>query len=166
MPILRRPTMNAHNSRVSELTPDPPTFEAAEQKLSAFLRGQNFPARICWLIPGDVVVDNQRRYWVRDRRAKAAQYAARRYAEGIRRKLGILLQAICSNEVETFASVFVPDDDLAAQYHLIGRGLKLSCPVERCSTTSTTNPVRWLLLSWRYGKQSEMLEVNQRPFQP
>ncbi len=162
MAILRQLTWNRHNSRVPDFVPDSPAFEAAEQKFSGFLRSQNYPQKICWLMPGDVVVDNERHYWVRDRKANAAF----RYAEGIHQNLGILLVAVCSTETETFASVLVPDDDVEAQYHLMGRGLKLSCPVEKYPTTATTNPLHWLLLRLRYGNQSKMLEVNQGPSQP
>lgn len=164
--ILRQLTWNGHNSRVHDFVPDAPAFAVAERKFSDFLRSQNYPQKICWLMPGDVLVNKERHYWVRDRKAKSAQCAARRYAEGIHRNLGILLEAVCSTETETFASVFVPDDDVEAQYHLMGRGLKLSCPVERYPTTATTNPLHWLLLRLWYGKQSKMLEVNQGPSQP
>jgi hypothetical protein len=61
--------------------------------------------------------------------------------------------------------VFVPDDDVEAQYHLMGRGLKLSCPVEKYPTTATTNPFHWVLLWLRYRKQSKTLEINQGPSQ-
>ena len=152
----------AHNSRVSDLSPDPPkTLKEAEQKFRGFLSRANYPDAICWLIPGDVVA-SAGHYWVRKRGAKAEQYAAFRYAEGVNRNLGILLEAICATEEETFASVFVPEDDADAQSHLMGPVLKLSCPVERYAATAITNPLRWLWLWCRHGKQSERLEVNHR----
>ena len=148
---------------VSDLNADPPkTLEEAEQKLKGFLLRQHYPEAICWLIPGDVLASAGPRYWVRKRGTEAKQYTATRYAEGVDRNLGILLEAVCATETETFASVFIPEDDLDAQYHLMGPLLKLSCPVERHSTTEITNPLRWLWLRWRYGRQSDSLEVNQR----
>jgi len=153
----------AHNSGVSELNPDPPkTLNEAEQKFSRFLLSQNYPDTIHWLIPGDVLAGAGPHYWVRKRGCQAKEYAALRYAKGVNRNLGILLEAVCATEAETFASVFVPESDEDAQYHLVGPALKLSCPVERRSTTVITNPLRWLWLWYRYGKQSEMLEANQR----
>lgn len=147
----------------SDLSPNPPkTLNEAEERFRGFLRRVNYPDVICWLIPGDVVVSAGPHYWVRKRAGKAAEYAALRYAEGVNRNFGILLEAICATEAETFASVFVPEDDEDAQRHLMGPVLKLSCPVERHSTTVITNPFRWLWLCTRHGKQSEMLEVNQR----
>jgi len=108
---------------------------------------------------GDVVVDESSHYWVRKRDEEATRNAALRYSEGLERKLGIMLQAICATESETFASVFIPEDDSDAQGHLMGRCLKLSCPVERYSTSAVTNPFTWMLLRWRNGKRSKDLEV-------
>jgi hypothetical protein len=94
---------------VSDLNPDlPKTLKEAEQKFTDFLVRQNYPDTVCWLIPGDVAVNIGPHYWVRKRSAEAARYAALRYAEGVDRNLGILLEAICATETETFASVFVP----------------------------------------------------------
>ncbi len=159
MGILQQLSVVAHNSRVTDANPDPPdSLSAAEEKFRTFLASQNYPTSICWLMPGDVVVDTNRRYWVRKREAEATRYAALRYSVGLERNFGIKLQAICATEVETFASVFVPEDDLDAQYHLMGRGLKLSCPVERYSTSTVTNPLKWCLLWWRNGQRSKDLE--------
>lgn len=148
---------------MSDLSPNPPkTLKEAEEKFRAFLRRENYPDAICWLIPGDVVVSAGPHYRVRKRGAKAEEYAALLYTEGVSRNLGILLEAICATEAETFASVFVPEDDEDAQRHLMGPVLKLSCPVKRHLTTAITNPLCWRWLSRRHGKQSEKLEVNQR----
>ncbi len=49
---------------------------------------------ICWLMPGDVVVDTSRHYWVRKRGAEGARYAAQRYSVGLERNFGVKFQAI------------------------------------------------------------------------
>jgi len=145
---------------VTDANPDPPqTFEAAEEKFRTFLATQNYPKAIRWLTPGDVVVDTNRHYWVRKRDEGTTKYAAGRYSEGLKRKLGIMLQVICATESETFASVFIPEDDLDAQERLMGHCLKLSCPVDRYSTSTVTNLVKWTLLHWRNGRRSKDLEV-------
>jgi hypothetical protein len=71
---------------------------------------------------------------------------------GLERNFGIKLQAICATASETFASVFVPEDDVDAQYHLMGRGLNLSCPVERYCTAAV-----------RESDQVEAALVAERP---
>jgi hypothetical protein len=156
-------TAKAHNLCVADLNQDPPqTLREAEEKFRSFLRRENYPETICWLIPGDLVASSGPHYWVRKRGTEAEQYAATRYAEGVDRGLGILLRAICATNAETFATVFVPRDSVDAQYHLLGPALRVSCPAERHSTTAITQPLRWQWLRWRYGKQSDLLEENQR----
>jgi hypothetical protein len=158
--ILQQLRPVAHNSRVTDASPDPPqTLSAAEETFRTFLATQNYPKTIFWVRPGDVVVDTSRHYWVRKRGAKGARYAAQRYSVGLERNFGVKLQAICATESETFASVLVPEDDVDAQYRLMERGLKLSCPAERNATSTVTNPLKWKLLWWRNGQRSKELEV-------
>ena len=134
---------------MTDFAPDPPlTLRAAEKQFSAFLSVQNYPARICWIAFGDLLVDKKTHFWIRPR-PNAEEYAAQQYAEGLRRKFGIELRAICATDVETFASVFVPEDDLDSQNHLMGHGLKLSCPVKRYSTSKVLSRVKWLALRSR-----------------
>ena len=148
---------------MSDLNSDPPkTLREGEQQFRVLLRHENYPETIRWLIPGDVVVSKGRRYWVRKRGTEAEQYAAARYADGVERGLGILLSAVCATKAETFAWVFVPEDRLDAGYHLLGRCLRVACPVDGHSTTVVTGPLHWLWLRRLYGKQSDLLEVNHR----
>jgi hypothetical protein len=146
---------------VTDSVSDPPqTLADAELKFSTFLAAQSYPKKIRWLVPTDVLVDNQRRFWIRERGTNAAMHhAALRYSEGVERRSGIELRAICSTETQTFAFVFVPKDDLDAQYHLMGHALKLTCPTEKYPTSRTKNPVKWLALWLRNGRRSKMLEV-------
>lgn len=131
-------------------TPDPPpTLKAAEEKFSAFLASQEYPKTICWLTPDDLLVDTKTHHWIRVR-PNAATHAAQRYAKGLEGKLGIELRAICATQAETFASVFVPEDDLDAQYHLMGLGLKCTCPVKRYSTSAVRSSLKWLALCLWY----------------
>ena len=146
---------------MADLNQDPPqTLREAEEKFRSILRRENYPETICWLIPGDVVASNGPHYWVRKRGTEAQQYAATRYAEGVDRGLGILLRAICATNAETFATVFVPKDLVDAQYHLLGPGLRVSCPVERHSATAITQPLRWQWLRWRYLQHAACLGDN------
>jgi hypothetical protein len=66
MAILQQLRGVAHNSRVTDANPDPPdTFSTAEEKFRTFLAAQDYPTTICWLMPGDMVVDTNRHYGVR-----------------------------------------------------------------------------------------------------
>jgi hypothetical protein len=103
---------------VTEYAPDPPvTLKAAEKRFSAFLTSQDYPRSICWIAPGDLLVDKETHFWTRPR-PDAEEHAAERYSQGLGRRLGIELRAICAPDAETFVHVFVPTDDLHRQYHL------------------------------------------------
>ncbi len=144
---------------MSEANPDPPrTLSAAEEKFRTFLAHQNYPKAIYWLMPGDVVADGSRRLWVMKRGGEGTRYANLQYSVGLERNLGIELQAICATETETFASVFIPEDDLDAQHHMMGLCLKLTCPVERYATSAVTSSLRWSLLRWWNTRRSRRLE--------
>jgi len=156
MAILQQLTRVAHNSRVFDPNADPPrTLLAAEEKFRTFLATQDYPTTICWLMPGDVVADRNRHLWVRKRGTEGTRYATLQYSVGVERNCGVELEAVCATETETFASVFVPEDDVDAQRHLMGRCLKLTCRVERFATSAVTNPLKWRLLWWWNARRSK-----------
>jgi hypothetical protein len=145
---------------MSELPSDPPkTLDAAEQRFRIFLSSNGYPGTIRWLMRDDVLVDEKRHFWVRQNNAKAQRHAVLQYCEGFKRNLGIALHAVCATEAETFALVFVPADDSDRQYHLMGHGLKLSCPTDIQRASRVENPLKWLYLRLRHGRRSKMLEV-------
>lgn len=137
----------------------PRTLAAAEQKLQNFLAKHGYPETIRWLMHDNVVVDRQGQFWVRDCGTKALEHANLRYCKGVERNLGIALHVICATDSETFASVFVPADDVDRQYHLMGYGLKLSCPTSKTSASTVKNPLRWWILELRNKRRSKMLEL-------
>src|SRR5215471_9030931 len=140
---------------VTESNSDPPpTLEAAEERFRTFLASQSYPKTVCWLRPGDVLLDKERHFWIKEHRGRAAKDAAQRYSHGLERNLGIELRAICATEAQTFAFVFVPQDELDAQHRLMGRGLKLSCPVDRYSASTISSPLKWLGLRLRNAQRS------------
>ena len=119
-----------------------------EEKFRTFLSPQNYPTTICWLMPGDVVADRNRYLWVRKRGPEGTRYATLRYSVGLERNFGVELEAICATETETFACVVVPEDVMDAQRYLMGRGLKLTCRVERFATSAVTSSLKGRLLWW------------------
>ncbi len=135
-------------------SPDPPkTLLIAEEKFSTFLASQGYPKAVCWLEPSDLVVDAKRRFWIR-LRPETAMRSELQYCAGGDRNLGVELRAICATNTETFASVFVPENDLDRQYHLMGRLLKLSCPVEMRPASTIQSPLRWWMLRLLNRKSS------------
>jgi hypothetical protein len=155
--FLQQVTGLAHNSRVFDANADPPnTLSAAEEKFKTFLAIQNYPTTICWLMPGDVVADKNRHFWVRKRGAETTKHATLQYSVGLERNVGVELEAICATETETFAAIFIPEDAMEAQRYLMGRGLKLTCPMERIATSAVTNPLKWKLVWWWNMRRSRL----------
>jgi hypothetical protein len=141
-------------------SPDPPeTLDEAAEKFKKFLSDQHWPEAIGWLTHDNVLVDEQGQFWVREHGTMALEHASLRYSEGVKRNLGIALSAVCATDTETFASVFVPADDLDRQYHLMGRVLKLSVPSSRKSALTVRNPLRWWILGLQTKRRSTMLEL-------
>jgi hypothetical protein len=162
MPIFRQLSKLVHNLNMTDWNwnPDPPASLAiAEQNFRAFLATEGYPQIIRWVGRDDVLVDTQRHFWIRDRETESVKHADQQYSEGLKRNLGIALHALCCTEVETFAAVFVPGDDLDRQHHLMGRVLKLSCPTKKLYATKVKNPLRWLALRLRNGRRSKLLEL-------
>ena len=150
----------ADNFSITDPSSDPPeTLAATVEKFSKFLAALGYPDRIRLVRRDNILVDEQGWFWRRECGAKALEDASLRYSQGICRNLGVALQAACATDSKTFASVYVPMDDLDAQYHLMGRGLKLSCPTSRRSASIVTNPLRWLILELRHKRRSKMLEL-------
>jgi len=109
---------------------------------------KTIPRKVCWIALGDLLADNKTHFGIR-LRPNAEEHAAQQYAEGLDRGLGIELRAICATDVETFASVFIPKNDVDSQYHLMGHGLKLRCPVRRYPTSAVRSLVKSLALCLR-----------------
>lgn len=127
----------------------PKVFSDAEKRLSTFLVEHGYPATVRWLLPEDVIPGGER-YWINPREPESTETATHNYRCGLQKNLGINLRAVCADDSTTYATVFVPVDDLDAQNNLMGRGLKLSCPARKVKAVRITNRLRWRYLTLRY----------------
>ena len=142
------------------LTP-PIALAIAEERFKEFLTQHGYPPDVRWILSKDLLIDKSGRYFVRhaDRlHLDGAQEADRRYTVGLDRQTGISLRAYCASEAETFASVFVPADATDAQYHLMGPGLKMTCPTEIQPAQLVESRGRWLLHTLRNRARTRMLD--------
>lgn len=130
---------------MDERIPDPPpTLAEAEIRFSKFLVGNGFPSSVRWILADHIALTAERTYLILAHGASEGRGEAdRRYAAGLSKGLGILLNAICATATETIASVYVPLDYLDAQYHLIRPGLKLSRPTEKIPAILVSDPSKW-----------------------
>lgn len=79
------------------------------------------------------------------------------FANGIRRGLGIELQALGSTPSETIAFVYVPADEDDARNRLIPLGLKCSCRVEHGIVRLVASRLKWYMLRRRDRGRSKSL---------
>lgn len=125
--------------------PDLPlTLTEAEAKFSSFLVENSFPTHIRWVLADQIALTSERSFLVRaDGESDGRAEAERRYSAGLTRSLGVSLNAICATAAMTIAYVYIPKDRSDAQTHLIGPGLKLSCPAVKISASMVTNSSEW-----------------------
>jgi hypothetical protein len=139
--------------------PDPPLtlFEAAE-RFSRFLISNGYPAGIRWITADQILLGDDRQHFTRATGAEDALAEAQsRYEVGLKRNLGILLQAICATASETIASVYFPTTATDAQYRRIRPRLKLSCPATIIPAKMVEDPSEWRQLGLDTCTRSETL---------
>lgn len=148
------------NVPVKTTTDAPPLqFEEAERRLSAFLARNGYPSHVCWVTRRDVLVDDSGVLLIK-KSETAAEEQSRLYGSGVTSGLGVALVAVCATSTSTYANVFAPKDVLDAQEHLLGAGLKLSCPVTRHPVRVIENRLAWYFYSLRHHRRSKLLELS------
>jgi hypothetical protein len=133
----------------------PASLDEACQRFSRFLRENGYPEQILWVEHPDVVLSH-RRLFVRARPTKTVwEHARQKYEEGIKNGHGVLLHAFSELGEAAIAAVILPQDDDAAQRHLIPKGdLKLSVATNKFGARRVTNRLIWLILSLRHRTAS------------
>jgi hypothetical protein len=118
-----------------------PSFDEAETKFRKFLRASDWPEDVVWVCPDDVAVIEQS--FTVHPMTKGRQYAIEKYEKGARQNLGVLLNAICRDNVNSYCAVWVPSDSTEAEYALMPQGLKLSIPSEPRQGKVVKSGIRW-----------------------
>ena len=123
----------------------PPALQDAIPRLQEFLQEHGWPQEVAFVGEDELIWAGDY-FWVRLR--KAANESARdAYDNGLRRGLGVALNAVCTDSRSTYAHVYVPRDDRDRQEHMLAvNGLKLSVPLRRSHARSVRNPALWAAL--------------------
>jgi hypothetical protein len=119
---------------------------------------QGMPSNQTWVESGDVIV-RRGKFYVRERPLEASLSRAESHFEaGVRRGLGVALQAFCFLENSTCCFVEVPKDEDEAERSLMLKGqVKMSVVCDPPRATLVRHQLRWRLLSvgakdyWRLG---------------
>jgi hypothetical protein len=136
-------------SEVQVLVMSTLTFENAESDFQRFAAKQGYPESLLWT-RSDELVFWRGRFFVRSGDHRSRRERARALFErGATEKLGIALEAKCKTEQLTICRVFVPADDLDAQYRMIpAKGIKLTVAVNQFPTVLVESGLLFLTLRW------------------
>jgi hypothetical protein len=118
-----------------------PSFNDAEAQFRNFLRSSAWPEDVVWVCLDDVAVIEQ--YFIVHPIAKGRIYASEKYEKGALQNLGVLLSAICRDNINSYCAVWIPSDSAEAEYALMPQGLKLSVPSEPRQGKAVTSEIRW-----------------------
>jgi hypothetical protein len=144
-----------------------PLFTEASSSMAAFLRQGDLPQAIRWIFR-DEVTTYRRKIWLRATANSGASKAAETlYEAGRRRGLGVQLRAFCRTTSYTACHIWIPDNEMAAQYAMQPRGLKLAVPTPLLPAKEIRSRLRWRLLEllnrWRPFGDSLTHDLPNRP---
>jgi hypothetical protein len=111
-----------------------PTFTEAVAQFRTFLRGQGWPDQIKWIDASDVVRQAGRPPVVDDHaNGDGDRKAEVRYDLGRNKRLGVLLEGVCTLSGRSCAIICSPSDAVEAEYLMYPSdgGIKLSVAVPR-----------------------------------
>ncbi|WP_012646087.1 hypothetical protein [Geotalea daltonii] len=123
-----------------------PAFEDAEAQFQEFLKTVEWPGELIWICADDVAVSGD--ILIVHPNKEGREQAIRGYKRGIKKHLGILLNAICRDDFRTYCAVWNPSDQTEAEYALMPQGLKFSVPSERRQAKIITGQIKWWWLKW------------------
>ena len=152
----------------------PNNFEDAVAEFLRFLEREKVADHIEWIFPEDLRLADGRFYVKLPIPGDNVARASAKYAEGLRRDLGMELSVICWIGDSAYSNIYVPADEREFELHLMPNGLptrlKLSYPSEsgqsshrdeRREATPVYSNVKWFLLR-RKGASNE--EVKSQLF--
>jgi hypothetical protein len=123
------------------------SFDEAVDSFKNFLSGQGLSTDLAWVFREDVIFQRERIFIKTPIPAENETRARACYELGQKRDFGINLQAFCLLESRPCCYILLPEDDLDAQYLLMGNILlKLSVWTNLRKAESISNPVKWQAL--------------------
>ena len=107
------------------------SFETAVTNFRTFLLQQDYPANLLWLTPDDIVFWGLRYFFWKGDPSERSSRAKSEYDSAMAHNIGIALQARCKTERWAICSVYVPKDEVDAEYRMIPKaGVKLTATVD------------------------------------
>lgn len=131
------------------MSPTMEQFETAVTRFRGFLVQQDYPPNLLWLTPNDIVFWGLRYFFWKGDATERTSHAKAEYEIAMAQDIGLLLQAHCKTERWAICRVYVPKDDVDAQYRLIPKtGVKMSAVIDPKPATEIGIRFQWLVLKW------------------
>lgn len=142
------------------MTTEPQSFEEAVARFEVFLKENGYSANLIWVEPSDLVLSGQHSIYVKLSAPTTNLSRARdRFERGISDGLGITFGTICDLRNATCCYAWSPEDEIDQQYHLMGRGLKVTARPDRLNGIIVGSRFRWRCLRFRYRRYSRLRET-------
>lgn len=121
------------------------SFDEALNDFKEFLSGQGLSNQLTWIFLEDVIFRGENIFI---KTPVSNQSIARSYYKiGQKRNFGINLQAFCTLESQLCSYIYLPENDIDAQYSLMSnKALKYSVSKNLRAAKSITNTLKWKML--------------------
>jgi hypothetical protein len=123
-------------------------FEESLSEFREFLRKNDYPEKVIWVEPEDILLSGHRFLYVRAPVPEInEQHVRQLYDVSQGNKTGILFETICAVKDATYAFAWMPRDATEAEYRLMGDSLKMSA---KAGLGKVLGKVVHSRLCWRY----------------
>ena len=142
------------------------SFLGAKQNFQKFLVGQGLSSDLIWVFAEDIICLPKRFLIKMPLPAQNKSFAEVCYNMGRERDLGICLHAFCLLNRRPCCYVQLPEDDLDAQYSLMGnQNVKYSVRSDLINAEAIANPLLWqtYLLVEKFS-DTRLLTLDKLPF--
>lgn len=156
VPANRKDQMRARATR-------PASFEDSVSEFREFLRKNDYPEKVAWVEPGDVLLSGFRLIYVRVPIPRTNEQHVRQLFDLSQSSyIGILFGTICAIKDTTYANAWMPRDAGEAERRLMSDGLKMSAKtgIGRIPGETVRSLLRWSYLRlklWRRQRQKDQL---------
>jgi hypothetical protein len=127
------------------------SFEDSFLEFREFLRKNDYPEKVAWVEPGDVLLSGRRLIYVRAPVPETnEQHVRQLYDLSQSSHTGILFETICAIKDTTYAYAWMPRDAAEAGRRLMGDGLKMSAKtgLGKVPGKAVQSRLWWTYLLW------------------
>jgi hypothetical protein len=127
------------------------SFEDSLSEFREFLQKNDYPEKLAWVEPGDVLLSGRRLIYVRVPVPEINEQRVRRQFDLSQNShKGILFGTICAIEDTTYAYVWMPHDATEAERNLMSDGLKMSAKtgLGKVPGRAVHSRLWWAYLQW------------------